>query len=149
MSLKDMTCPNCGASLKFNSKTHYYECEYCKSTFKDTKAGSYADSRVELTPEELETMKPIKKSSSSNNEYKSLLTLFIVVGVIILVVVIGTVSMVSWMSYYADEQMDDYDDFDFDDDYGNSNFGNNNWYGNNNFGNGGYGSTIPPYWWYD
>ncbi len=171
MDLKDMSCPNCGANLKFNSRTHNYECDYCKSDFKDTNANNSSDSRVELSPEDLEMMKPKGKVASSSNEYKALRNMFIIIGVIIFVVVFATVSIVSIMFSYVDEEMDDFES-DFESNFGNSNFGSNN-SGNNNFGNGsfgnsgfgngsfgsgfgssdfgsgGFGTTTPPYWWYD
>ena len=162
MDLKDMSCPNCGANLKFNSRTHSYVCEYCKSDFKDTNANNSSDSRVELSPEDLEMMKPKGKLASSSNEYKSLRNMFVIIGIIIFVVIFATVSMVSIMFSYVDEEMDDFES-DFESDFGNSNFGNNNFgngsfgnsgfgngsFGNSDFGSGGFGTTTPPYWWYD
>ena len=157
MDLKDMSCPNCGANLKFNSRTHSYVCEYCKSDFKDTKNGS-SDSRVELSPEDLEMMKPKNKTRTASSEYASVKNLLIITGIIIFVIIFATVSFVSITFDYMDEEMDDFEN-DFDDGgFGNGNFGNNNsgnnnfgngGFGNNNFGNGGFGTTTPPYWWYD
>lgn len=68
MAIESVKCPNCGANLKFNSRTHQYECGYCKTVFKDPKANEKGDPRVELRPEDLETLKPVKKGSKGNSQ---------------------------------------------------------------------------------
>ena len=118
MDLKKMECPNCGANLKFNSKTHHYECEYCKSSFKDTKADEKGNPRVELNPEDLEMLKPQAKGFLNKNDSHAAITLFVIIGFIALVVVGGVISIFVTTLKMTNEMMDDMDDR-FDDDFEN------------------------------
>ena len=58
MNLKKMECRNCGGTLKFNNRTHEYVCEYCSSTYKDTKASKERNAKIEIDPTELDTLAP-------------------------------------------------------------------------------------------
>ena len=123
MELKDMSCPNCGANLKFNSKSHYYECEYCNSTYKDTKANSAGDPRIELNPEDLEMLKPQPQPQATGllNKHDShaAIAISIVIAIVAISIVVGFISFFNDVFDMTHDMMDDMDDWetDFDDDW--------------------------------
>ena len=82
MGLKNNECPNCGANMKYNARHRRYECEYCHSLFNDTKESNSRDSRVELSPDELEMMKPTsnnKVSRSSNDKTGAIIVAIVII----------------------------------------------------------------------
>lgn len=94
MSLKNNECPNCGANLKFNNMTHTYECEYCNSSFKDKKASANGDSRVELSPDDLEMLKPESKNTSTKDSSNTII-------IIVLIIMFGGPTLISILSFFA------------------------------------------------
>ena len=121
MELKNMSCPSCGANLKFNNKSHNYECEYCGSTYKDTKANAAGDPRVELNPEDLEMLQPQAKGLLNKNDSHAAIAVFVVIGIIVVTTVLGFVLIAKSMFDMVDNTIDGFgemdDDFDFDHDF--------------------------------
>ena len=80
--MKDNKCPNCGANLAYDKKSHRYACEYCKSAFiVKNEDPTSSDPRVELTPDDLKRVDEVFKNTSSH-----------VSGAIVLVVIITIIS---------------------------------------------------------
>lgn len=84
MGLKSNECPNCGANMKYNARHRQYECSYCHSVFKDTKESDSRDPRVELSPDELEMMRPISNNNNKSQKHSNDKTTAIIVAVIII-----------------------------------------------------------------
>ena len=70
MKFKGNKCPNCGATLKYNSAMRRQECSYCGAVYQDMDKDN-ADNRVQLSPDELEKMKPINNTNNHNNSKKA------------------------------------------------------------------------------
>ena len=85
MGLKKHECPNCGANLKFNNVSHSYECQYCDSRFKDTKADAKGDARVELSPEDLELLKPVSNKTMGKQDMDKAVKILAIVFAILFI----------------------------------------------------------------
>ena len=85
MSFKKSKCPNCGATLKFDNVSHSYECEYCHSKFKDSKSDSKGDARVELSPEDLELLKPVSNKTMGKQDMDKAVKILAIVFAILFI----------------------------------------------------------------
>lgn len=82
MEIKKNKCPNCGATLHYNKRMNRYECHYCSAVYDDTNKND-VDNRVELSPDELEKMKPINNPNrSQQNKSNASVTAIILILVV-------------------------------------------------------------------